>query len=96
MRSAKRVGVEIKRASAPKVTRSMYIIVGDLGLEEVIVLYARHDSYRLGERAGGCGESARARTLAWTISATVDHRFGPAKTLIMALRRAPFQNEEYV
>ena len=50
MRGAKRVGVEIKRTSAPKVTRSMRIAMDDLGLEEVIVVYAGHESYRLGER----------------------------------------------
>lgn len=50
MRGAKRVGVEIKRTSAPKVTRSMRIAMDDLGLEEAIVVYAGHESYRLGER----------------------------------------------
>ena len=45
-----RVDVEIKRTSAPKVTRSMRIAMDDLGLEEAIVVYAGHESYRLGER----------------------------------------------
>ena len=50
MRGARRAGVEIKRTSAPKVTRSMRIAIDSLGLEEVVVVYAGHESYRLGER----------------------------------------------
>ena len=50
MRGARRVGVEIKRTSAPKTTRSMRIAIDSLGLEEVVVVYAGHESYRLGER----------------------------------------------
>lgn len=50
MRGAKRVGVEIKRTSAPKVTRSVRIAIDDLGLDEAIVVHAGRESYRLGER----------------------------------------------
>ena len=50
VRGAKRVGIEIKRTSAPKVTRSVRIAIDDLGLEEAVVVYAGHESYRLGER----------------------------------------------
>ena len=50
MRGGRRAGVEIKRTSAPKITRSMRIAIASLGLEEVVVVYAGHESYRLGER----------------------------------------------
>ena len=49
-RGAKRVGIEIKRTSAPKVTRSVRIAIDDLGLDEAVVVYAGRESYRLGER----------------------------------------------
>ena len=50
VRGAKCAGVEIKRTSAPKVTRSVRIAIDDLGLEEAVVVHAGRESYRLGER----------------------------------------------
>ena len=50
MRGTKRAGVEIKRTSAPKVTRSVRIAIDDLGLDEAVIVYAGHESFRLGER----------------------------------------------
>ena len=50
VRGARRVGVEIKRTSAPKVTRSVRIAINDLGLDEAVVVHAGRESYRLGER----------------------------------------------
>jgi hypothetical protein len=42
-----RVGIEIKRTKAPKVTRSMRTAASDLNLAEVLVVHAGDDSYRL-------------------------------------------------
>ena len=50
MRGTKRAGVEIKRTSAPKVTRSVRIAIDDLGLDEAVIVHAGHESFRLGER----------------------------------------------
>ncbi len=49
-RGAARIGVEIKRTTAPRVTRSTRIALDDLDLSEVIVVHAGRDSYRLAER----------------------------------------------
>ncbi len=49
-RGQRRVGVEIKRTTAPKVTRSMRTAVRDLDLQELIVIHAGKDSYPLGAR----------------------------------------------
>ena len=46
-RGNKRVGVEIKRTSAPKVTRSMHTVLELLDLAELIVIHAGRDSFRL-------------------------------------------------
>lgn len=46
-RGTKRLGVEIKRTSAPKVTRSMHTVVELLNLTELIVIHAGRDSFRL-------------------------------------------------
>ena len=48
-RGTKRVGIEIKRTTAPKVTRSMKMASTDLGLAEVVVVHAGKESYRLAE-----------------------------------------------
>ena len=45
----KRVGIEIKRTTAPKVTRSIKTAMADLHLAEAIVVHAGKESYRLGE-----------------------------------------------
>lgn len=44
------IGVEIKRADAPRITPSMRIALEDLKLERLIVLYPGDQSYDLGER----------------------------------------------
>ena len=49
-RGQRRVGVEIKRTTAPKVTRSMRTAVQDLDLKELIVIHAGRDSYPLGAK----------------------------------------------
>ena len=43
----KRVGVEVKRTTVPKVTRSMHGVIADLDLAEIIVVHAGPESYRL-------------------------------------------------
>ena len=46
-RGRHRIGVEIKRTTAPKVTRSMRTAALDLNLAEVVVIHAGAESYRL-------------------------------------------------
>ena len=46
-RGQRRVGIEIKRTTAPKATRSMHTALADLGLAEVVVVHAGAESYRL-------------------------------------------------
>ena len=43
----RRIGIEIKRTTAPKVTRSMRTAAADLNLAEVVVIHAGPESYRL-------------------------------------------------
>ena len=45
----RRVGVEIKRADAPRLTRSMKIAQQDLGLDELWVIYPGTRVYPLAE-----------------------------------------------
>ena len=49
-RGTRRVGIEIKRTTAPKATRSVKTAIADLALEEAIVVHAGKESYRLAER----------------------------------------------
>ncbi len=49
-RGVKRVGIEIKRTTAPKVTRSIGVAIKDLALDEAIMVHAGKHSYRLAER----------------------------------------------
>ena len=42
-----RIGIEIKRTAAPTVTPSIRSALRDLGLEEVVIVHAGRDSYRL-------------------------------------------------
>ena len=49
-RGAKLVGIEIKRTTAPKITRSMRIALDDLNLAELIIVHAGKDSHRLADR----------------------------------------------
>ncbi len=46
-RGRRRIGIEIKRTTTPKVTRSMRSALADLDLSEAIVVHAGGDSYRL-------------------------------------------------
>jgi len=45
-----RVGIEIKRVDAPKITPSMRIALDDLGLERLLVVYPGDKRYWLAER----------------------------------------------
>ncbi len=49
-KGGRRFGVEIKRADAPTLTKSMRIALSDLRLERLFVLYPGTRSYPLGER----------------------------------------------
>ncbi len=42
-----RIGIEIKRTAAPKVTPSIRSALRDLDLDEVVVVHAGHESYPL-------------------------------------------------
>jgi hypothetical protein len=46
----RRIGVEIKRADAPTLTRSMRIALDDLRLDQLLVVYPRSRSYQLDDR----------------------------------------------
>lgn len=46
----RRIGVEIKRADAPRLTKSMRIACADLELDELWVVYPGTRSYPLAER----------------------------------------------
>ena len=46
-RGRRRVGIEIKRTAAPKATRSVRTAIDDLNLQEVVVIHAGRESYRL-------------------------------------------------
>ncbi len=50
IRGNTRVGFEVKRTSAPSLTRSMRIALEDLGLERIDVLHAGRETYSLAER----------------------------------------------
>jgi predicted AAA+ superfamily ATPase len=54
------LGVECKRADAPRLTPSIRIALDDLGLERVAILYPGAQRYRVGERV----EAVPAATLA--------------------------------
>ena len=46
-RGRHRIGIEIKRTAAPRTTRSMHTAIDDLNLQEVVVIHAGRESYRL-------------------------------------------------
>lgn len=52
-RGQRRIGIEIKRTTAPRVTRSIRSALRDLALSEVIVVHAGHESFRLGAKVRG-------------------------------------------
>ena len=62
-RGQRRIGVEIKRTTMPKVTRSMRTTMHDLDLQEVIVVHAGKDSYPLGSRIRAVAGSRLDRDL---------------------------------
>lgn len=49
-RRGRRLGVEVKRMDAPKLTPSMRIALEDLKLEQLVVLYPGPKEYALAER----------------------------------------------
>jgi len=50
VKGGRRIGVEIKRADAPRLTKSMRVASADLELDELWVVYPGTRSYPLGER----------------------------------------------
>ena len=53
IRGRRRIGIEVKRTTAPKVTPSIRSTLRDLGLAEVIVVHAGRESYALGAKVRG-------------------------------------------
>ena len=49
-RGSKRVGVEFKRADAPRMTQSNHIVLRDLKLDRLYVVYPGRQRYRLAEK----------------------------------------------
>jgi len=49
-KNGRRLGVEVKRMDAPRLTRSMRIALEDLNLEQLVVLYPGPRAYALAER----------------------------------------------
>ena len=52
-RGRKRIGIEVKRTTAPKVTPSIRSALRDLGLAEVIVVHAGRESHPPGANVRG-------------------------------------------
>lgn len=50
MQAGQRIGIEIKRMDAPRLTPSMKIAMDDLKLDRLVVLYPGHQRYSLAER----------------------------------------------
>ena len=50
LKDGRKLGVECKRADAPRMTRSMRIALDDLELDRLVVVYPGERSYPLGER----------------------------------------------
>jgi len=50
LRGQRRIGFDIKRTEAPRVTRSMHSALADLRLDRLYVVHAGRDSYPMGER----------------------------------------------
>lgn len=63
-RGRRRIGIEIKRTSAPRVTRSMRSALDDLDLSEALVVHAGRDSYRLAARVRAVAANRLADDLA--------------------------------
>ena len=47
---SRRIGVEFKRADAPRATRSMHLAIADTALDELWVVYPGSRSYALDDR----------------------------------------------
>lgn len=49
-KNGRRLGVEVKRMDAPRLTPSMHIALEDLNLEQLVVVYPGPKAYALAER----------------------------------------------
>ena len=50
MQRGRRIGVEVKRADAPTITRSMQSAIQDLGLHRLLVVYPGTQAYKLSKQ----------------------------------------------
>jgi uncharacterized protein len=64
LKNGRRLGVEVKRMDAPKLTPSMRIAMHDLGLEQMVVLYPGSQEYMLAPRIRAVPLAAVANPLA--------------------------------
>ncbi len=62
----RRIGVEIKREDAPRMTRSMHVALADLRLDELWVLYPGSRTYPMGERTQALPFGSMATIVAGT------------------------------
>ena len=62
-RGSRRIGIELKRTTAPKVTRSIRSSLADLDLSEVVVVHAGRESYRLAGKVRAVAASRLDRDL---------------------------------
>ncbi len=62
-RGNRRIGIEIKRTTAPKVTRSIRSSLADLDLSEVVVVHAGRESCRLAGKVRAVAASRLDRDL---------------------------------
>ena len=51
----RRIGVEFKRTSAPRMTRSLHSALADLKLDRIFMIFPGHDRFRLHERVEAVG-----------------------------------------
>ena len=64
-RGPRRVGIEIKRTAAPKVTPSIRSALADLDLSEVIIVHAGQESYRLAAKVRAVAATRVGEDVGW-------------------------------
>ncbi len=76
LKGGRRFGIEVKRADAPTLTRSMQIALSDLRLDRLLILYPGTRSYPLAERVSVVPLSAVVERL--PLTGPIRHRQRPA------------------
>lgn len=65
VRGGERIGMEIKRTAAPRLTASLRSAITTLGLDRAYIVHAGTDSFPLGERVEAIAAADIARRTAW-------------------------------